>query len=262
MNSFEKHDVHHLSPSSINEFITCPQKWLLKVAKLNDRTGSPAMWRGTAIDKAVTMAIKESLNDEQAIDAATSVYSECVAKDSSSFIDQKAEEKRQKELMSLRGYMEAALPHYRGLGAPIEAQQKIEIIEPDIPVPIIGYVDLVYPTLIRDIKTVSRMPSSLPQTAGRQMAIYAKATKKLPVLDYINATKTQKRVVVMAVSDPDYHYDVAMQAARAMEKILSISDDIQEVASLLIPDLDDWRWNAKEKINAKKLWRLKDDNEK
>ena len=94
------------------------------------------------------------------------------------------------------------------------------------------------------------------------MAIYAKATKKLPVLDYINATKTQKRVVVMAVSDPDYHYDVAMQAARAMEKILSISDDIQEVASLLIPDLDDWRWNAKEKINAKKLWRLKDDNEK
>ena len=47
-----------------------------------------------------------------------------------------------------------------------------------------------------------------------------------------------------------------------MEKILSISDDIQEVASLLIPDLDDWRWNAKEKINAKKLWRLKDDNEK
>ena len=261
MNSFEKHDVYNLSPSSINQFITCPQKWLLKVAKLDDKSGSPAMWRGTAVDKAITMALESSdLSADDAISSAISIYSECAAESADSFTDEKSIEKRDKELTRVKEYMSAALPHYRAIGVPEDSQQKTEITEPDLPVPIIGYVDLVYRNVIRDIKTVQRLPSTLPDTAGRQMSIYAKATNKLPVLDYINATKTQSRVVVMTVTNTDYHYDVALHAAKAMQKILSISDDIHEVASLLVPDLDDWRWNAKEKINAKKLWRLNDDS--
>ena len=174
----------------------------------------------------------------------------------------KAVEKRQKERTNLEGYMKAALPHYRSLGRPEKSQYRIEIRDGNLPVPIIGYIDLVYKDVIRDIKTVQRLPSVIPDTAGRQMSIYAKAIKKYPVLDYINATKTQQRVVVMPVDNINYHYDVAIHAAKAMQRILSISDDIHEVASILVPDLDDWRWNAKEKLNAKKLWRLNDEERK
>jgi len=49
---------------------------------------------------------------------------------------------------------------------------------------------------------------------------------------------------------------VVLKACKSIMKLLSTSDDIQEVASLLVPDFDDWRWSEGEKKAAKKLWRL------
>ena len=57
-NPFEQHDVRHLSASSINEYITNPQRWLLHVSGYRDNIGIPAMWRGTAVDQAITKAIE------------------------------------------------------------------------------------------------------------------------------------------------------------------------------------------------------------
>ena len=41
-----------------------------------------------------------------------------------------------------------------------------------------------------------------------------------------------------------------------MGKILSISNDIDEIANLLIPDLDDWKWSNGERQAARQLWRI------
>ena len=53
---FKKHDVHYLSPSTINLWISQPALCLLKIAGLNDGAAGPAAWRGTAADKAITEA--------------------------------------------------------------------------------------------------------------------------------------------------------------------------------------------------------------
>lgn len=60
-NPFEQHGIEYLSASSINEFITNPARWILHTSGFRDSFGSPAMWRGIAVDDAICKAI---YNDE------------------------------------------------------------------------------------------------------------------------------------------------------------------------------------------------------
>ena len=96
----------------------------------------------------------------------------------------------------------------------------------------------------------------MPQTVSRQLSIYATAEQALPIVDYIHSTKSSAQVVVMPVPDVENHIKVVEQAARQMQRLLSYSSDIQEVAQLLMPDFDDWRWSEQEKNAARKLWSL------
>ena len=63
---FSQHGVNYLSPSAINEFIANPQRWLLHVSGYRDQIGIPAMWRGIALDKALTRSCYEpTISNEQ-----------------------------------------------------------------------------------------------------------------------------------------------------------------------------------------------------
>ena len=53
---FAAHDVTHLSASAINEYIANPARWILHVSGYRDNLGIPAMWRGIAVDKALSRA--------------------------------------------------------------------------------------------------------------------------------------------------------------------------------------------------------------
>lgn len=256
-NPFEQHNVSHLSASQINEFISNPQLWILHVSGYRDNNGIPAMWRGTAVDKAICSALTDpSVTDDAAEAIAVNEYAHLHARalDNGEVC---SDTKVFSEQLAVPEYLRIALPHYRSLGTPLETQKKIKIELDDIPVPIIGYIDIMYDGVVRDIKTVGRLPSFVPEATCRQLAIYAKATNSIPIVDYIHCTKTTKQVVVRSVENVDRHWNLAVQAARSMMKILSISSDIKEVAGLLIPDLDDWRWSAGEKDAARRLWSMK-----
>ena len=255
---FENHKVGHLSASSINEYIQNPARWLLHVSGYRDKAGIPAMWRGIAVDKAITKALFEpELSDEQVLEYADSEFKQC--KLDATYDGAEVNPKRLiSEHAALPRYLSVALPHYRSLGTPIASQKKIKIDITDIgiAVPIIGYIDLLYEGVVRDIKTVGRLPSRVPDTTCRQLSIYAKAEDSMPIVDYIHCTKSVSQVVVMGVPDPDGHWKVGIQAAKNMARLLSYSPDIEEVAQLLVPDFDDWRWSAGEKRAARRLWRL------
>lgn len=252
---FTHHGVTHLSASSINEFIQNPSRWLLRVSGFRDNSGVPAMWRGKAVDQAITSALLDDLTDDEAMMQANATYQEDLkqAQYESKAINQK---KVDAEADAISRYLKIALPHYRSLGKPIASQKKIKLEFEEIPVPIIGYLDLQYEGVVRDIKTVSRLPSRVPLTVCRQLAIYAKAENNLPLVDYIHSTKTSSQVVVMGVPDVEGHIKVVRQAANSMKRLLSVSTDIKEVAQLLMPDFDDWRWSDSEIVAAKELWRL------
>lgn len=252
---FEHHGVTHLSASSINEYIQNPARWLLHVSGYRDTAGIPAMWRGTAVDRAITSAVMDGLTDDEALDEAMSVFDDELARATANDLPVN-EKKAVAEGEAVSRYLRIALPHYRSLGRPIDAQKKIKLEYEWLPVPMIGYLDLKYEGVVRDIKTVGRLPSTVPMTVCRQLSLYATAEQSLPVVDYIHSTKSSAQVVVMGVSDVEGHMKILEQAARSMMRLLGFSSDIQEVAQLLMPDFDDWRWSEGEKNAARKLWSL------
>ena len=69
MNSFERFQITHLSPSALNLWVGAPGLWALKyIAKIKDG-GSPAMWRGTAVENGLT-ALLHGRSIQEACDAA------------------------------------------------------------------------------------------------------------------------------------------------------------------------------------------------
>jgi hypothetical protein len=255
---FEHHGLKNLSASQINEYIASPAKWLLRVSGYRDNSGGPPMWRGRAVDQAISYGLENlSLSDEEIQDYAIKVYDDDHANGLKTAIFDDA--KVQKEKDALSGFISVAMPHYRSLGPPIESQSKIVLEIEDVPVPIVGYIDLLYEGVVRDIKTVSRLPSRVPTYTCRQLAIYANATNSIPIVDYLHSTKTKQQLVVMPVPDHASHWKVVVKAAKNMTKLLSISSDIEEIAGLLMPDFDDWRWSTGEKNAARRLWRLNDE---
>ena len=256
-NPFDAHKIEHLSASSINQFISSPCHWLLKVSGYKNKS-NPAMWRGTVIDQTICNAFDLDLptdkklhrsisNAEMDFDSLHEFYSNKYTYE---------DESVDKEKIDLQRYLEVALPFYSKLGKPISSQKKIEIEFDSIPVPIIGYIDLQYEGIIRDIKTTKRLQKVIPTSICRQLSLYAYAEDSIPYADFIHVTRTKAEVVSVEITDVEKRVSELKNAAYAMMNVLSYSDDIRTVASLFYPDFDDWRWSDDDIEAAKNLWSI------
>ena len=255
-NPFEVHGIKHLSASAINQFITNPASWILKVSG-HRGISNPAMWRGTAVDDAISWSFDYEGSDIAApINKALNIFDEqWIQHKKSNDYDY---EKVKLERGNIERYLKVAMPFYSKLGKPQECQKRIEVEFEDIPVPIIGYIDLQYEGITRDIKTTGRLMSKTPSTICRQLSLYAYAEDSIPYADFIHVTKAKAEVVSIEITDIEKRVDELKKAAFAMMNVLSYSDDINQVASLFYPDFDDWRWsNQVDQDAAKKLWRIK-----
>ena len=257
--SFADHGIDHISASQINQFIMNPCKWILRVSGFTNPNGNAHMWRGTAVDNAVSSMLMDGLSKEKAMDLGKSVFETNVAyakKVDPDNIDQMIlHENREK----LERYLSAALDFFEGKGKPKSIQEKIEITDESLSVPIIGYLDLKYESTIRDIKTSAQRPNhaKMPDSVSRQMSVYWKATGLMPVADYIIVRMSDILTETYPVYDINEHWAVTLRAAQTMQRVLSISTDIQEVASFFMPDFSTWDWDAREIEEAKKLWGIK-----
>ena len=257
-NPFEVHGIQHLSASAINQFITNPASWILKVSG-HSGIPNPAMWRGTVIDDTLSKAFDWDMPIDKklhrSIANAEMEYEELFAHHNATYnydLDKVEAEKN-----NLKRYLEVALPFYSKLGKPEACQKRIEVEFEDIPVPIIGYIDLQYEGAIRDIKTTGRLMSTVPSTICRQLSLYGYAEDSVPYVDFIHVTKAKAEVVSIEITDVDKRVNELRQAALSMMNVLSYSDDINQVATLFYPDFDDWRWsNQVDQDAAKKLWRI------
>ena len=125
----------------------------------------------------------------------------------------------------------------------------------DIPVPILGYIDVQYEGLVRDIKTVSRLPSVIPDTVNRQLSIYAKAEDSDAMVDYVYVTTKKAEMISMQVENIDEHIKTVRSVAIAIMNLLSYSNDKNQIASLFYPNYDSWLWGKDEIKLAKTIWR-------
>ena len=259
-NPFEAHNIDHLSPSAINQFIASPCHWILKISGYRPKT-TPPMMRGTIIDDAICDVL---LNNYKSKLTNQIIQKQIEAEDrfNQFFFDKKdvfTEEEIEKESQKIKDWIAQGLVFYKETlkDKPIEAQKKIEVQFDELPIPIIGYIDLCYEDHIRDIKTTGRLLKETPSNISRQLSFYSFAEDKPAIVDFLHLTQKTNQVVSREITNVDKHIADIKEASISMMNILSYSVDLNQVASLLFPDFDDWRWSEEDKIAAQTLWRIK-----
>jgi len=85
------------------------------------------------------------------------------------------------------------------------------------------------------------------------MAIYSEATGRRPWIDFV----TRKGVGFFPLSPEEVESGMKqfIMAAKALEKILSLSDDIFECCHAVFPDTDHWMWGETTRAAAADIWK-------
>ena len=247
-NPFDQFEIDHLSASSINLFIQDIPLFIVRYLAKHKSPTNPAMVRGTVIDHCI--GNKTSVEDAQKEFKKIMNYEK---KQGNVFDKDKADS----EYNNIEKYLEIGLPFYQDLGEPVSYQKKVELEFDDLPVPIIGFVDMEYKDCIRDIKTTAKRPSTLLPPVQRQIAIYATALEKnRAYADYLYVTKTKAEVITLEVDDIDMRLNEVYRVASAMMNLLQ-DNDINSLVDQFYPDFSNWMWSDSDRAVAKELWRIK-----
>mgnify|MGYP003135706772 CR=1 FL=1 len=260
---FAAHGIDHLSASSINLFIEDPARWVMRYLFVAPKQQKPVFWRGTAVDDDIgrMFGMKENQKEPVAAEDCKTLAMEQYFGLATYWQEQGYEfdaEEVGKESANLTKYLDSALPFYEKLGKPSAYQKEINLMLDDCPVPINGFIDLMYgegdDAVVRDIKTTGRKPLLRPSVA-RQLAIYAQAETATPIVDYVYVTSRTSEVITFDVDNWELHLDDVRRAVKAMTNLVSYSNDATQIASLIYPDYDKWSWSAEEIHFAKSIWR-------
>ena len=250
-NPFDQFDIEHLSASSINLFMQDIPLFIVRYLAKHKAPTNPAMLRGTVIDHAIgNMEKYTNTSIEQAQDEFKALMN--YEKKQGNVFD---EEKAETEYNNIEKYLDVGLPFYKDLGKPVSYQEKVILQFEDLPIDIIGYIDLEYKDCIRDIKTTAKTPKLTPQVS-RQLAIYSTALDKPAFADYLYVAKTKQEVVTFEVEDVDARINEVYRVALAMMNLLQ-NNDINSLVEQFYPDMTSFMWDQSSIEVAKELWRIK-----
>ena len=245
MNGFERHNIDHLSASSINLWANAPDVWVMQYLHGLRTPMGAAPWRGICIEDAVVAALTGS-------DAETAIK-DALAKFDGRFI--LGDEKTTKERDMIEPSVNLALEQLAEYGEPEfpegGKQEKISITAKGEgwEVPVIGYLDLVFPQhgLVIDLKTTSRLPSSMSAEHRLQRAIYAKAKGNMAVkFLYV----TPKKTALLEDGDVADTLQLAKAQIGRMEKFLRAVD--KDTARDIVPvNPTSFYWSGSEDLRQK-----------
>ena len=238
MNGFEQHKIKHASPSSISLWESNPAMWVASYLLKKKRPGAPAMTRGIVIEDAVVAALSGKSVDD-AVATAEKSFDEKI------FL---ADDKSEKERASIRPITELSVEALKEFGAPQfdldGRQQKVSINcnGDGWKLPIIGYLDLVYPDegLVIDLKTTMRLPSTMMSSHKRQRCFYQKCMGNLSVkFLYV----TPKKSIILEDGNVDAELNTIKQHLNRLERFLRISDDPEYLAAIVPVDPTHFYWS-------------------
>jgi hypothetical protein len=251
VNAFQRHGIEHLSASHLNLFVAQPAMWACKYLMKKRTPVGPAAHRGNAIECGVeaglfdpAMPVEECQNIAMAKFHGLTRFS--------------GDGRVEKERETVAPSVAIALAEMRQYGVPDKPedgrQHKIEVTLPGIPVPIIGYLDLLFPQhgLLVDLKTTARIPSEMSEAHCRQGAIYHAAKGNHQVrFAYVSA----KKIAVYVLDNVDGHLASVVRTAKAIENLLSLSDDAELLTKCFAPDLSSFYWgDASARSVASEIW--------
>ena len=239
---FSKHNIDHLSASSINLWANAPDVWVMQYLH-GKRTGmSAAPWRGICVEDAVVETLMGG-SEEEAISNALAKF------------DQRfpiGDEKTTKERDMITPMVQLAVEELTEFGKPEfpenERQEKISITAKGDgwEIPVIGYLDLVFPQhgVVIDLKTTSRLPSSMSAEHVLQRAIYQKAKGNMAVrFLYV----TPKKAVMLEDGDVNETLALAKAQINRLEAFLRAVD--KDTARAIVPlNPNSFYWSGAEAL--------------
>ena len=242
MNGFEKHNIKHLSASSINLWTNAPDVWVASYLFGKRGPMSAAAMRGICTEDAVVAVLTGQLQKAGALDQALEKFDKFFPI---------GDEKTTKERAMIEPCMELALgelEHYGQPEFPEEGQEKISITAKtdDYEIPVIGFLDLVFPEhgLVIDLKTTGRMPSTMSAEHQLQRAIYQKARGNQAVkFLYVSPKKTS----LLEDGDPTELLRKAKVQISRMEKFLR-AGNAQDIRDVIPVNPNTFYWNGNEAV--------------
>lgn len=237
---FERHNIRHLSPSSLVLYRADPGLWARKyLLKWQDSAG-PAAWRGSAVEAGLAAWLHGQ------IDFRAKAH-ERFELDAQGLADEATEKQRQ----LIDSMLDVAIP---GVGLPTRPalQIKIEHWLDGVSVPLLMYLDFGFQDFDLDLKTTERIPSEPREDHLFQIGLYHAARKRPQKVLYVSAKKfalydVTEEHAAAAVRD-------AVNAARALERYLSLSSDPKVLAGIFSPSTDGFRWNDSLRKMEAELW--------
>tara|TARA_R110002012_G_scaffold135303_2_gene289019 strand:+ start:270 stop:1040 length:771 start_codon:yes stop_codon:yes gene_type:complete len=245
-NPFAVHGINHLSHSSLNTWLQDPARFIAdKLFGIRDK-GSASMHRGTSTEFGLAQKYTEDAweIDQQIVDQKFDQLCQ------DSLIDV-VDERRIKEKQGLKEYNNI-LNQYFDYTDLEDYQKKIEVTFDDIPVPIIGYIDFIFKDIIVDLKTTARMPSKPTDANKRQMAIYSLAYPNYRADVFYASPKAFNKFIINE-KEIKLHQKQIHSLAIGLMKFLAISDDKEELASIIHPNYDAWTWSEYMKEQSSKI---------
>jgi len=242
MNGFEKHGIKHLSASSINLWTNAPDVWVAQYLFNKRGPMSAAAMRGICTEDAVVAFLTGKLHKAGALDQAIEKFDQTFPL---------GDEKTTKERAMIEPCMELALQELEQYGEPEfpeEGQEKVSITAKtdDYEIPVIGYLDLVFPQagMVIDLKTTGRIPSTMSPEHQLQRAIYQKAKGNQAVkFLYVSTKKTN----LLEDGDPSELLAKAKKQITRLERFLRCGN-ARDIADVIPVNPNTFYWNGSEGI--------------
>ena len=241
-NGFQRHNIDHLSASSINLWTNAPDVWVMQYLHGLRTPMGPAPWRGICVEEAVVETLMGG-SETDAIQRATDKFD-------SRFIIGTEDTVKERDL--IKPMVQIAIEELMEFGKPEFAedggQNKISITAKGDgwEIPVIGFLDLLYPQhgLVVDLKTTTRIPSSMSPEHRLQRAIYAKAKGNMAVkFMYVSA----KKCATLEDGDVNETLAKAKKQISRLEAFLRHCD--KDTAKAIVPHApDSFYWRGAETL--------------
>lgn len=241
MNGWQRHNIAHMSPSSLNMYAECAGAWLAKYRFGHNFKFGVAPQIGVLVEKVVANALLERMTLDEAILEAEKTFNKTNALGAS--------EKDRERVADIRPMSELAYGELKQYGKPDfngEEQHKIELTckGDGWELPVIGYLDFLYPDigLCIDLKTTLRIPSTMSDAHRRQQAIYSKAKGNIGVkFLYVSPKKAN----LLENEDEGESLRQTKAILNRMEKFLRLGD--AEILKEIVPvNASSFYWNGEE----------------
>ena len=243
-NGYQMHGIEHNSMSAVNKYEENASAWVAAYLFKKKFPASAAMWRGIVAEDVVMWVLTEKMSFAEALVKGIEKFDRQMGKIQD---DKTAKERGNIEAYSTLA-IEAMLPYGKPTFPLDGSQHKVSINAKGDgwSLPVIGYLDFVYPKegLVIDLKTTMRMPSKMSPSHIRQRCFYQRCMGNHSVkFLYV----TPKKVSMLEDGDMDTELAKIKEIMSRQERFLRLGD--KEFLRSIVPhNPHSFYWNGGEDI--------------